>query len=52
MDDFEILDTLEENAKDEIVFKFTREIFFKELRGERSWRNKYDKLIDEYSKRR
>lgn len=29
MDDFEILDTLEENAKDEIVFKFTREIFLR-----------------------
>ena len=52
MDDFEILDTLRANAKNNIVYEFTKELFFKELREERSWRNEYDKLIDEYSKRR
>lgn len=51
LDDFEILDTLRANAKNNIVYEFTKELFFKELREERSWRSDYQKLIDEFAKK-
>lgn len=49
MDDLKILECLEENAEDVVVFEFTREIFQKEMRGEYEWRNDYTKIINDYA---
>ena len=51
MDDLKILECLEENADDAVVFEFTKKLFQKEMRGDYEWRNDYAKIINEFAEK-
>lgn len=50
MNDLEILECLRRNTKDDLVYKFTKEIFEKEMRGDYEWRSDYNKIINKHAK--
>ena len=53
MDDIEMLNLLQQNCGDDkVLAEFIKKIFSKEFPGLYAWNGPYDKLIDEYSRKR